>query len=95
MQHTGHARFHLARIERLHAVPVVGHCVQHSATGNHGHAHPVHLRVQKVFAMPGRVHPLIVNHACRRTNGNILLNQLEVCAGLSCTAGQVCHLASG
>ena len=40
--------------------------------------------------MPGRVHPLVVNHACRRTNGNILLNQLEVCAGLSCTAGQVC-----
>ena len=74
--------FHLSLRQRRYDTLVVGYSIKIISAGHYGDAHPIHIRVQQVAAVAGRVHPPIVNRGRRRRKGNILLDEAEVSAGL-------------
>jgi hypothetical protein len=67
----------LLLFQRGHGVRVVGHGIQHTVAGHHGRSHPVHIGIQQVGAVAGRVHPRIFNRGRVGTDRYVFLDQTE------------------
>ena len=68
-------------MERLDAAREIRSGVEHSAPGDHGNANSINLGVQHVHAMRLRLHPRVMNIRRRRSDREVLLNEVEMGTG--------------